>query len=1108
MAEPAQEIAQLYAALDEVMARRYSFSEAAYEQVTQAIQEKIRRLQTEAPAPEHDEIRLVTIMFVDIVNSTHMTLSLSADDWKATVGTAHNQVATLIHKAGGVVGQYLGDGLLCFFGSTVSRDDDALRAVRCALDIQAVIARYGEEIYVKHDLEFSVRIGISTGRAVVGLFGGADNKTMLALGTPANLAARLQSAAHPGEILIDAQTYRLVSDHFLTEAYPATSIRGFEAPLYYYAVKAPRDQRSTQLTQPFIASFETDFVGREVEMAQISEILDQSLHAGRWATVTIYGEIGLGKSRLLQAILDATAYRSYEPLVIVGNYQRRSSAYSLLQDLLTTRCKLKDDMRREEIEQRIESYICETWPYDDAEAAAQVIGFLAGYGFANSPYVRPLQEGRSERTQIALATIARWFRAQAEAHPLLLVVDNLHWLDSSSLRLLEYLASDLADLPGAILAAARPLLHEHYPQYMQNVPQHVEIQLARLSDSQIDRIISAVFEQVTEVPEHLPALIRQRAEGNPLFVEEFIYMLLDHGIIELDDSGNWHINRLQYSIRSSGLPDGLLALLQTRLDELEMTARQVVQIAATVGSSFWASAIAELLNPADVARALADLEARGMIVSETESDFEGEIAYRFRHTLYRDVIYSMLTRQNRALYHRNTARWLAERVENHPEFLDVLAEHYLKGGQNDKSLFTYCAAAADRYERGLMSDTLMIIERGLNAAREVPRTLALPQVSFLWGLQAKALIALDRYEEASAASQTALMLLNELPDEAVQDQKAGAARTLGHAQLSLGRYTEAFNALNLAHSLLPEGSLAEHAALMRTFGRLFQARGQLNESLVYQQQAFTLAQASGDKRELSRVMALLSIIAVERGDFATALIYSEQVLERNQEDENTYYQILDLRQLAYIYLSLFAYEEALALCDEADLLQARIHYEDPRLQSIRALSLLATGQLEQGFNVLQNVAQIERQNTETQQSIQLAFVAGLAMIGDDEECYTQAGRLLEMAGDHNMLLYGRGLMWQGMARTSMHKPAESILQQALNYELTYGGRLAWLCYRSLGQASNNQETAHHWYGRALNTLEAIATSLYARPKLQETLLNNRQVQLLRKSAPVETQKPD
>ncbi len=604
------------------------------------------------------------------------------------------------------------------------------------------------------------------------------------------------------------------------------------------------------------------------------------------------------------------------------------------------------------------------------------------------------------------------------------------------------------------------------------------------------------------MPDSLPDLIRQRAEGNPLFVEEFVYMLMDNGIIEQDAQEHWRINRFQYSMRSSALPDGLLALLQTRLDELPPTARQVIQIAATAGTSFWPAAMVGLVDEAELKGALDTLEARGMILPQVESDFENLAAHRFRHTLYRDVVYSMLTRQHRAHYHRHLARWLAEQVDAHPDYLDILAEHYLAGGQNAESLRAYHVATLDRFRRGMMTETLAMIEKGLNAARDVPREIALPIVSHLWVIQARTFNALNRFEEASAASQTALMLLDELPADSMFDEKATAARTLGHAQASLGRYSEAFDALNRANSLLPRENKAEHAAILRTFGRLFQMRGQLNESLAYQQEAFASAQESGDEREVSRVMSLLGTIALDRGDFATALAYCEQVLQRNQREGNTYYQILDMRQLVRIYYSLFAYDDALAICEEAESLQVRIHYHDPLLQAFRALCWIESGEVEQGMSLISTLVQAEYQNAETRNKIRLAMLMALAAVEDYAACYRNSTALLHSGIEDNQLLHGRALIWQGMAMNALAYPeARPTLEAALDKELTYGGRYAWRCYYALGAASESEDERLTWYGMALSTLQATASSLHTRPHLQAILRQNTRMQWLLDQVP-------
>ena len=1092
MTDNALQIVNLRAALAEIFARRDAFSEETYTQIIVAIYDKIRLLQTapETSPPQlegSDEIRLVTIMFVDIVDSTELTQSLEADDWKATIGAAHSQVARLVAEWGGVIGQYLGDGVLCFFGAKHSQEDDALRAVYCALEIHSILSPFAQDIFIKYDMVFNLRVGISTGRAVVGYFGGDENKSLLALGAPTNLASRLQGIAQPSQTLIDAQTYRRVRNHFITEEQPAAELKGFDAPIEHYRVLGRREQRPTRLTSTSIAKIEIDFSGRVQELLTLKRTLKQAQDKSHAAVVNVCGDAGLGKSRLLQEILDDS--QPFRRIVMMGDYQKKHSSYSLLQDLLAAQCNLKDDTPPELIEKRIVEYIQESWPHPDAESVAHGIGFLAGYGFTYSPYVRALQKGSPEQRQMANATIARWFHGMAQVGPVLIVVENLQWVDHESLGLLEYLARELVNYPLVILGASRPDIHEHAPNYMAQFSEFFEIELPRLSDPEIDAIVRAVFRHIENVPDSLPVLIRTRAEGNPLFVEEFIYMLFDNGIIETTSDGHWRVNLLQYSMRSSKLPGGLVAILQARLDELSTSARQVLQMASAIGVKFWAGAIAPLIGQEEVEIALDDLQARGIIVQSNESDFEREVEYQFRHTLYREVVYSMLTRQNREIYHRNIARWLEERVSSRPEFLETLADHYQRSRQNKESLQTYVVAARDRFQRGLMDETLTMIERGLDIAREVERGIALQMVSVLWMMQGQVLDALDRYEQSSAASQTALMLMRELPEDAMMEEKVTAARALASAHLNLGRYDEAFDALNRANSMLPKESIRQHAAILRTFGSLFRARGHLNESLAYQQEAFTLAQRSGDKREVARVQAVLSTIALDRGDFSTALTYCERVLEQNRQDDNTYYQILDLRQMASIYRSLFAYEKALELCDEAEPLQQRIRYHDPLLHANRALCMISLGQPDAGIRILRAAAATEHQNPAVRQKMLLSLVMGLAMLGDYDRCLEHARLLAEQSYNHNIILYGRSLLWQGIAQNALKDPHTlNTLRNAMDYELTYGGRYAWLCYYTLGTASPIQSESRYWYDQAFGTLLTMANSLHTRPALRKGLL--------------------
>jgi class 3 adenylate cyclase/tetratricopeptide (TPR) repeat protein len=1099
----APQVARLRAALAEVLAQRSVFSDDTYTQIVLAIYDRIRALQTRpddnaalnSAVAENDEIRLVTVMFIDVVDSTEIMAvqRVDAEDWKKIIRDAHSVLRNVLRDWGGEVGQYLGDGLLCFFGAHHSQEDDALRAVYCALAIQEAIGGYARRVNDLYNINFAVRIGMSTGRVVVGVMGDETRKELLAVGTPTNLASRLQSLCAPGKVLIDSQTYQRVRNYFLTEAHPVTQVKGFDTPIEYYTVLGRRQKPAAQLTFNSIAGIATTFIGREREMSSLIRLSEQALNTPTFKIMTIYGDVVFGKSRLLQEALHRLNDFPFTQIVMVGSYEKRLTSFSLIHDLLAERCNLKEDTPPKIAEQLIVQHITETWPHPDAEPTAHIIGFLAGYGFGDSPHIRSLKSGGPDQKQIAFSWLAKWFHALAQSNGLLIAVDNLQWADLESLGLLEYLAQELRDEPGMLIGTARPEFLDYYPSYMSIVDWEVIMSLEPMSESDIQAMISAVLEHVDNVPPQLSTLIGERAEGNPLFVEEFLHMLFDNGVFELIEDNHWKVNRFLYAtLTAQLLPNSLLALLQARLDEVPTTTRRVVQVASVMGQTFWTSAVAHIADLENIALELSDLETRGIIVQQADSGFDQEQEFVFRHTLYREVAYSMLTRPKRESFHRQVATWLAERVRDRPDYLGMLAEHYLHGQQHRESLSAYLMAAEDRFPRGLMRETLQMVESGLAAAREVPREIALPMVSRLWMLQGQALDALDRFEESSAASQTALMLMEEIPLDEMVEERVVAARTLGSAYLSLGRYDEAFDALHNAHTLLPKENVRQHAAVLRTFGALFGSRGQLNESLAYLQQAHELARESGDSREIARTMANLGMIALDQGDFAKGLDYTEHVLEMNRQDGNLYYQILDLSNLAMIHRFLFDYETALKICDQARALEIRIRYQDPLIKTNQALCMMMIGQREQGLKLLREAADTDYQNMYTYQRVQLAFITGMAIIEDYDRWQDAARALIANTRNQNRLLYGRGMLWLGMAQNALGdiQSAQATLREALKNELAYGGRDVWLGYHALANASSDAEEKKYYARKSLNALQAIATSLEDRPNLQAAVLNN------------------
>jgi class 3 adenylate cyclase/tetratricopeptide (TPR) repeat protein len=1104
------QIQKLRAALSELREHTSVFSEESYLQIALTLLEKIRNLQTtidpvgtdtvelaavnpnvsDEVKPPQDEIRLVSVMFIDVKDSTEITRTLDSETWKGVIADSHKILSAIVKDAGGEVGQYLGDGLLCFFGARHSGGDDSLRAVSCALNAQRAINNYAKRVKRQYQIDFVIRIGISTGRVVVGMIGEEGKQEFVAMGTTTNLAARLQDKCPPGAVLVDDQTYYRVQNHFLAEPQPLLHMKGFDAPLQSYIVI---ERRWAQQLDDQIAGIQIPFVGRDAETAAILTQVEQAIASETLCTIAISGEIGMGKSRLLREINSFPFTQSVTYLNMNASHEKRETSYSLLHHLLAERCGLAEDTPKETAEQKIQQYIEKTWANPQAEATAAVIGFLAGYGFQDSPHIRPLARGGQEREQVACALLSEWFRGLSEEDPLLIMVDNAQWADSASLGLLRYMASNLKDCPIIILMASRPQVSRPVTNGYHWL-HDLEITLHPLAAQATQMLIDAVFQFVDQAPPDLAETIRERAEGNPMFIGEFLRMMFDNGVFQPAQPGRWRLNKITYtSFVNAPLPNSLIGILQARLDDLKDEARHLAQIAAVVGQTFWDGSVARMAGK-NVDALLGVLIERGIIVPNAESSFEHQKEYEFRHPLYREVAYDMLTRANRKLYHREAAQWLVERVFDKPDHMGTLAEHFMAAEMYEQALTMCLGAAEDRMQRGLFHETLKLIERGRDIARKVDqREIALPVVSKLLTLQGQTLNRLNRYMEASAESKAALRLMDELPAQEMIVERVIAARTLGNAYVNLGQYDDALEALKRADALLPQDDTRQRAAILRSFGALYWSMGQLNESLTYQQRALNHAEDSGNQNEIFRVLSMLGSIAFDRGDLATALNYFELIFNNNCQTGNIYYQILDLRHIGIIYRTLFAYEMALETFNTAEALQSRIQYHDPLLEVNRGLCLIALNRADEGLKLLEVAVDRPHQNAYYQQMMQLAYMTGLALIGQYEECRQRASEYVHRTRDLNRIFYGRGLLRLGMMQQLLGEPeALATLREALDNELSYGGQEAWRCYYALGNASLEHDPAfaHECFSRASGIIQAVINSLHSRPQLQMVFANS------------------
>lgn len=1077
-------------ALREIEARREALTPATYEQIIVALEAQRRRALAAAKAeaigghPE-DEIRLVTVMFMDVVGSTAIAEKIGYEQWRLLIGEAHRRFAETVNQWGGEIGQYLGDGLMCFFGARRSQGNDAARAVSCALVMQQQAAELHFEAQERFGAsDFFVRLGVSTGRVVVGTIGFEEKAETLALGTTTVRAARLQDICPPGRVLVDGETQLRVRDEFELIAQPSATLKGFAEPVPNYLIVGARRQTDKQLTSTRIENIEIPFVGRQAPLGKIAAQLQATHHQAATRFLLITGDTGMGKSRILQETARSTQAERFFCVQMVAHYERRMVDYSLVRDMLASLIDLTGALSPAATQDMIVHYTTEQWDSPQAEAAAAIVGYLGRYGFQDSAYIRTLDrstpdENRAQRHE----WVRRWLRGLAGKRPLLLLVDNLQWADPASLLMLRYLLEHEKNL--FVLGAARPEFNLTSERYLHDVNIREET-LPPLTEAHTRWIINAVLSHVHDVPNDLIETIVERAEGNPLFVEEFLRMLFDNRVIRPSNTGDrWEIDTLQYyEMRDNDhLPNGLLGVFQARLDDLPTTERRVIQAAAVVGQTFWEGAVRAALDM-DVREWLDELSARHIISRQPESRFDGTDEYVFRNSLYHDVAYAMLPRTMRMAYHQQVATWLEGLVERYPRALEWLASHYQNADKPLDAIQTYVTAVTHQLEQGQLGEAQRLVESGMEVGGMLPREQALPHVSQLWLLKGETAYAQRNYPEATANSQTALNLMRELPEDDYRE-RLRAAVTLGNAYTSMGDYEAALDALTEGYQYVSEEQdPAQRATVLRAFGQLFWVRGNLGEAALYEQRALADAETSGDRREIAATRAVLGRIRADEGNFDEALAIFEQIAQLNQQTHNVLYQVEDLLMIADLYHHLFAYEMALQVLDRAAALCERINYQTPLLSMVRGAVYVAKGDNARGLAALRAAHAAQHQNTHNRHLIHLGYLRGLVHAREAEAALTEAGTFIREVRDHSPLLHGRAQLWLGLAQHDLNRAAATeSLWSALASETTHGGRDLWLCHYALSIALDDPRTANEHRQQAYMLLSQRASALRNHPDL-------------------------
>jgi class 3 adenylate cyclase/tetratricopeptide (TPR) repeat protein len=566
--------------------------------------------------------KTVTILFCDVVGSTALGEATDPETTRKVMSRYAEAMAEVIALHGGTVERFRGDEVMAVFGIPVAHEDDALRAVRAATEMQRRLARLNAELRDTWAVELACRIGINTGEVVAGDPGTGET---FVTGDAVNLAKRLEQAAEPGAILIGTATYPLVKDAVKVGPRERFTAKGKSEP-----VTRLRLEGVDATAAGFARRLDAPLVGRADELEDIETALEQCFAERRCGVLSIVGPAGIGKSRLAHEILKRFITRSRVASGRCLPYGAGITYWPLVE-------LVRDLGGLEAIEGEL-SFL------DDAQLALDRVHSAIGA----VDVVAPSDE--------LFWGVKRMFEGIARDHPLLLLIEDLQWAEPTMLDLIEYVAA-FASGPIAILCNARPELLEGRPGW----GKYPLFELAQLSSGETEELIGALGIDDVELRERIGAT----AEGNPLFAEQLAVMVAEAG---------------SASAESLALPASIQALLAARLDSLEPAERRAIERASVIGKEFWPRAVADLSSSPDrpdVAGRLLSLTRKGLVHPQ-RADLPGEDTFRFRHSLIRDVAYGGMPKALRAELHAAFASWLRTQVApgfgEHEEIVGYHAE--------------------------------------------------------------------------------------------------------------------------------------------------------------------------------------------------------------------------------------------------------------------------------------------------------------------------------------------------------------------------------------------------------------------------------------------------
>ena len=981
--------------------------------------------------------RQVTVLFVDLSGYTHLSEQISdSEQMYELVQRCTKMFANDVYKYDGMVDKFTGDGLMALFGAPIAHENSAELAIRAALDMQADLEELSAELKDRLGAEIKAHIGLHSGSVIVGGVGSNMMMNYTAIGDVVNQASRIETAAGPGMILVSDVVYRQVRTLFDFEALAPLQLKGISQPVRAHRVLGTKSKPGSVRG---IEGLYAPMVGRDGEL----ERLNQAVNAmnieklGRFAAVS--GEAGIGKSRLIS---EFKSLLSQLPVQVLEGYSliyRKGISYWIFQDMILRLLEVDAETPRSECQARLRERVTRALP-KRVDDVLPYLEHMLSLPLSNPKTAKRIDYLAAEqlRQQIFLA-VRDLILAETQQKPVVLILEDLHWADSGSLELLDFLLESLVKHPIVIVAVSRSFADGKLAEITQRAGELLRLRftnlsLSSLSPDQSDRLFAQLL-AIQNMPEALRTHIVQRASGIPLYLEEILRMLLDRNLLIRVD-GHWQLAD-KVDLALLGVPDTLEGLILTRFDHLELVQRHIMKVASVIGRSFTRAIVVECLpglTSDEVNQSIRVLLDREFILPDPSPGGE----YMYKHILVADTIYSTLLKRERKELHGRVAETIeklfADQLENQ---IDVLARHFFWSDQIERALH-YLILAGQKAARNFNSSQAQkYFEDALSLLPRVEHTdqQAL-QVHIGLG---DALVLAGNYPETRAAYERATEVIAG-DEQANAEIACSLQRKIGMTHECQGDYDQALFCLGAAsQSLLNAGldSPAELSQILNDTGWIYFRRSNLDEAEKRLTQALELAEKAGRLDIVSSVYNRLGGVYYQQDHFKQAREFVGKSITIREEIGDILGVARSYNNLGNLGWKLGDWDEALEKFKRSAELQTRLGDMEANIMLNGNLGLL---QIDRGYT------------TEARQYLEEALIQA-EQIGHNSQ--------IAISNHHLSLLFSTLEEWPEALEYSLRSEAifKSLGEKANLVDVYVNLGVIYLGMRDLQKATSYAEQA-------------------------------------------------